>query len=320
MKPVPERITRRSFVKKSALATAFAPVLTGSILSVKPKGNQQGLKVHIFSKHLQFLGYDEMAKMAKEIGFDGVDLTVRPNGHVLPENVEKDLPKAVNAVRKAGLLSEMMTTAVSSADNELDRRVLTTASKMGIKRYRMNWLRYADDKTIPESLVDYQKQIISLGELNKQLGLIGCYQNHSGTLVGSSIFELYELIKLSDPDFLGSQYDIRHAKVEGGESWENGLRLIAPRIRTIAIKDFYWGKEGGKWRAINVPMGEGMLDFNKYFGLLKKYKINVPVSLHLEYDLGGAQHGDREISVKPEVVYAAMKKDLEFVHREWAKA
>jgi hypothetical protein len=33
-----------------------------------------------------------MAKAATEIGFDGVDLTVRPKGHVLPDNVEKDLP------------------------------------------------------------------------------------------------------------------------------------------------------------------------------------------------------------------------------------
>ena len=45
------------------------------------------LKIHIFSKHLQFLIYKDMAEAAAEMGFDGIDLTVRPNGHVLPERV-----------------------------------------------------------------------------------------------------------------------------------------------------------------------------------------------------------------------------------------
>ena len=43
--------------------------------------------------------YNEMSKVVAEMGFDGVDLTVRPQGHVLPERVEADLPKAVEAIR-----------------------------------------------------------------------------------------------------------------------------------------------------------------------------------------------------------------------------
>ena len=51
----------------------------------------------VFSKHLQFLDYEEVGKTAKNMGFDGIDLTVRPRGHVLPERVEDDLPRAVQA-------------------------------------------------------------------------------------------------------------------------------------------------------------------------------------------------------------------------------
>ena len=35
------------------------------------------LKVAIFSKHLQFLQGAELARAAAEMGFDGIDLTVR---------------------------------------------------------------------------------------------------------------------------------------------------------------------------------------------------------------------------------------------------
>ncbi|MDZ7723632.1 MAG: hypothetical protein U5R06_12725 [candidate division KSB1 bacterium] len=51
-----------------------------------------------------------MARTIAEIGFDGVDLTVRPGGHVLPENVTQDLPRAVKAIEKTGLKVPMMTT------------------------------------------------------------------------------------------------------------------------------------------------------------------------------------------------------------------
>ncbi|MEM9984789.1 MAG: sugar phosphate isomerase/epimerase, partial [Bacteroidota bacterium] len=48
---------------------------------------KEELEVHLFSKHLQFLGYRAMAEKATELGFAGLDLTVRPNGHVSPEKV-----------------------------------------------------------------------------------------------------------------------------------------------------------------------------------------------------------------------------------------
>ena len=100
--------------------------------------SENRLKVHIFSKHLQFLNYQEMAEAAAEMGFDGIDLTVRPNGHVLPERVETDLPKAVEAMRKLDLVPSLMTTAVDDADNSTDRKVLEVAAKLGFKYYRMN--------------------------------------------------------------------------------------------------------------------------------------------------------------------------------------
>ena len=60
-----------------------------------------------------------MAAVAKEIGFDGVELTVRPKGHVLPENARRDLPKAVAAIKEHGLTStNMMVTGF----NQVSRR------------------------------------------------------------------------------------------------------------------------------------------------------------------------------------------------------
>ena len=76
----------------------------------------------------------------------------------------------------------------------------------------------------------------------------------------------------------------------------------------------------GQWKPINTPLGEGMVDFDRYFSLLKKYNINVPVSLHLEYGLGGAEHGAAKISIDKKEVFAQMKKDLTFLQEAWQRA
>ena len=88
----------------------------------------------------------------------------------------------------------------------------------------------------------------------------------------------------------------------------------------MVIKDFKWGQSNGKWKPINTPLGEGMVDFKRYFALLKKYKINVPVSLHLEYDLGGAEHGATKITINKKEVFSRIKKDLNFLRTTWQNA
>ena len=304
---------RRQFLKQAAgMALPFF-VLRGN-------AGPQPLQVQVFSKHLQFLSYSEMADAAATIGFDGVDLTVRPRGHVLPERVSDDLPRAIEAIRKAGLQHPMMTTAIDDARDPVDQNVLETAARLGIKFYRMNWLRYPQDKSIPEAVTDFRKTLKELSALNRRMGIVGCYQNHSGNMAGASLWELSSMIQDCDPSFLGVQYDIRHAVVEGGLSWANGLRLIQPHIHLLAIKDFVWTRRDGKYVVQNVPLGEGMVDFKTYFSMLKAFNINVPVSLHFEYNLGGAEHGRDKITIDKSEVFNAMKKDLLWLCRTWQEA
>ncbi|MDN5211868.1 sugar phosphate isomerase/epimerase family protein [Fulvivirgaceae bacterium BMA12] len=317
-----EPIKRRSFLEKSALA-GLGTALSFPVFSAQPQkvpGGNESLRIHIFSKHLQFLNYREMADAAAEIGFDGVDLAVRPKGHVLPEKVGEDLPLAVAALKQAGFQPEMMTTAVRRADEVYTKKVLETAAKLGIKYYRLGYYKYPDDQSIPETISKIRKQLKELSHLNKSLEIKGAYQNHAGLRVGANIWEIWEMLKDVDNGYLGCQYDIRHATVEGGRSWQTGLKLIRPKINTLVLKDFRWEKANGKWELLNTPIGEGMVDFTAYFKLLKKYQLNVPVSMHCEYDLGGAEHGRQKISVSPKTVFQAMKKDLNRVRELWSNA
>ncbi|WP_282053465.1 sugar phosphate isomerase/epimerase family protein [Maribacter luteus] len=314
--------TRRQFLKQSTLAgSAMILPLSGIAghLIEKPKINEAGPNIFLFSKHLQFLDYDAMSAATAEMGFNGVDLTVRPNGHVSPEKVIDDLPKAVEAMKKNNLLPVMMTTNVLDARNKETSSVLKTAGALGFSHYRTGWLSYPEDRSIDESQAIYAQQFKELEIINKKHGLVGCYQNHAGNHVGAPIWDLPPILGQTQNEHMGCQYDIRHAMVEGGNCWELGLRRIQPYIKSIVIKDFRWGKVNGKWQPVNTPLGEGMVDFEHYFTLLKKYNINVPISLHLEYDLGGAQRGASKISIPQKEVFKQMKKDLTYLKETWQK-
>lgn len=310
-------LTRRKFIKNAGTASVVAPLASLPFDLFTRSDSDAPLKVHLFSKHLHFLDLKKASQISAELGFDGLDLTVRPKGHILPENAESDLPIAIRDIKENGSTCEMITTAVADVANPLDVKVIESAGLQGIKYYRSNWFKFKKDLLLEESLDHFKIKVHQLGELNKVHNIVGCYQNHSGTKVGASVWEVKKILETVDPKFFGVQYDIRHAVAEGGRSWSNGVKLLKDQIKTIVLKDFKWGKVNGKWKIVNVPIGEGMVDFKSYFKILKNYGLNPPVSLHLEYPLGGAEKGRYEITVDKKVVFDAMKKDLAAVQKLW---
>lgn len=311
-------MNRRHFAKLAALSGLSYGSQKVSASKERPVWTRP-LSVHLFSKHLQFLDYDEMARVAEDLGFDGLDLTVRPGGHVEPENVGKDLPRAIEAMADRGLLSVMMTTRVTKADEPHTVPVLNTAADQGIRFYRMGYYAFDDGKTWKENMDGHRASIKALAALNEQHGLHGAYQNHAGIRVGAYLPDLAYLLEGLDPRWIGCQFDIRHATVEGGKAWPNGINWLKDFMATIVIKDFIWAKhpKTGKYSVMNTPLGEGMVDFIGYFKLLRKQFIHPIVSLHAEYELGGANKGSRELSIPKKKVYEALRKDLTVLRDLW---
>ncbi len=252
-----------------------------------------------------------MAKAAAEAGYDGIDLTVRPGGHVLPERVEDDLPKAVEAAKRAGIRIPMIVTAIVDPNDPHTEKILKTASRLGVRYYRLGYYQYDNARPIMAQLNEIKPRLRDLAAMNKEYGLAGSYQNHAGArYVGASLWDLHYLLEGLDRRAMGVQFDIRHATVEGATTWPVTLRLLAESINTLAVKDFYWARKGSTWTTENCPLGEGMVDLAAYVKLLRRYAISGPITIHLEYSLGGAEHGNREITVPGATVIEAMRSDL----------
>ncbi|MEP7107950.1 MAG: TIM barrel protein [Ferruginibacter sp.] len=285
------KTSRRDFVIKSALAAAGMAYGYQSVGEINPTavktpnasaGNGPA-KICFFSKNLPGLGYSEMASVIAEAGFDGIDLTVRKEGHVLPENVERDLPLAAAAAKKSGLKIYMITTDIIDADDKYGEAILKTAASLGIGSYRMGVRFYDEKKTIPQNLQDFKIRYQKLARLNQKYKVRGECQNHSGNRFGSPIWDQWEVLRGMDPKWVGIQYDLLHATVEGFNSWIIAFNLVKQYIGTMDMKDFYWKKIDEKWDMEVTPLGEGMVDFKQFIPLLKKNNMHGPFSLHCEY-------------------------------------
>ncbi len=98
--------SRRAFLAAASGLPAAAGLRASATLAHPPSPGQSvsqrtgGFRGEIvfFSKPLPQMDWQRLAANVKRLGFDGIDLTVRPEGHVLPERVEEDLPKAVAAI------------------------------------------------------------------------------------------------------------------------------------------------------------------------------------------------------------------------------
>jgi L-ribulose-5-phosphate 3-epimerase len=313
-----KQITRRDFGRNLALgALALSAGSSVSFAGDIRASRQEKLSVHLFSKVLQFLDYRQMADASAEMGFDGLDLTVRPGGHVAPERVKEELPLAIAEMRAHGLRPQIITTDIKEKPDGYAAATLGTAAAHGVKYYRMDWWRFREQSSWKEDMILYSQRMSELARVNESLGLHGAYQNHSGEYVGSYLPDLAYCLDGLNPDWIGCQFDIRHATVEGFGAWPLGLRVLKNHIRTIVVKDFAWSTGAGVAKPVGVPIGTGTVDFKKFFKLLRQLKITPLVVLHAEYELGGAETGSREIRQEPKKVFGALKTDLLAVQELW---
>ena len=313
MRKTEKKLSRRRFLGTMAMVGAAIPFAGSAAENLLFSPASSTRPIHVFSKPLQWLGYEALAEILADAGAEGIDLSVRPGGHVLPENVETDLPKAIEAARKKGLKVEMIVTAITKADEKYTESILKTASSQGIKYYRMGERNYDDSVDIMTTLQNIKADFRNLAEINKKYKIHGAFQNHVGTRVGAPVWDIYEILKGLDPEYIGCQYDIRHAVAEGGQSWPNGFRLVIPWVKCTDIKDFKWSQTNGKWAPETVPMGEGMVNFDAYFKLVKKYNVPGPISVHFEYPPFERFNKVLPEDEKKKLFITAMKKDIDAV-------
>lgn len=300
------RLSRRDFLSTSTAALFAASSPAAASYKPGPLGPFAG-PLCVFSKPLPQLDWRALAKAAKSIGFDGIDLTVRPEGHVLPDRAAEDLSKAVGIIREEGLEVPMITTALTSADDPTARPILSTAGKLSIPYFKPGYYQYKMIN-VRRELEEAGTQFRGLSELARQCGIQAGYHNHE-EYIGAPVWDMASVIERLDPKWAGFYFDPRHAVAEGGVGgWKIATNLVMPRLKMVAIKDFRWEKTEKGWKDKNCPLGEGMVDWKYFMKVLAGSGFHGPISLHIEYEVPGETQTARE-----ENILAALRRDLQFL-------
>lgn len=276
-------LNRRTFLASAAVA--------GAALSAKAAEKPANPPLICFSKNFQYLSdFGQLANLFIELGFDGTDLTVRKGGHIQPENAERELPKAVEAFRKAGLDVQMITTDLTGADDPNAEPVLKTASALKIPYYRIGTWMYEKGKGIVEQLDALKPKMKALAEMNARYHIRAGYHNHSsGPYIGGSLWEIYEMFGDADPAWIGYNFDAAHAVAEGaGGSWQTTFQVVKKQIFGLVIKDAIFEKKAdGTWRLEYPPVGQGITPWPTVLKQLKEVSFNGPICMHFEYPVPG---------------------------------
>jgi sugar phosphate isomerase/epimerase len=308
-------MNRRQFIQASAALAAR----TSGQTPTAPK-----LKIDAYSRHLQWLrSADEVAEATAEMGYDGVDITVRSYpGHVEPARVAQDLPVFVNAIRKHGLKVVEITTNIADADSPHAEEILRAASEVGIKYYWWGTFRYESGKPVMQQLDALKPRVAKLAALNAKYNMTAMYHTYSGNAVGAPIWDMLYVLRDFSPEQAGFQCDIGHMTNAGGNgTWATNLRAAGPYVRGVSVKDSYIEKNAdGAWRVRYVPLGEGNVQLPQFAAILKEIKFSGPVEIQAEYPNGGAENAQDKITLPREQVLGSMKKDLQVLRRAFGTA
>jgi sugar phosphate isomerase/epimerase len=266
------------------------------IFSTMPSTFQRNrMQLIMFTKMLKNVGnltLDRAGDQLVEMGFEGVDLTVREGGYVTPEEAGKRLPEALDVLRSKGLSVPMITTSVVDPHRGYAREIFKAASDCGIKYLKLGYWEYEGFGAVKEQIGKMQNDLNGIYKLSEEFDVNSAVHIHSGNYLSSNPALLWMLLRDYDPHYLGAYIDPGHMAVEGGAAgWRIGMDMLQEKTRMVAVKDFGWFREGDVgqpdkkgWRADIVPLSAGLVPWAEVFQYLQRMAFDGPVSLHSEYD------------------------------------
>lgn len=269
-------ISRRDFLAKTAAVSALTAL--GAAPRLAPAGDLQRCSIVVFSKIYQelSLGFEPCAALTREAGLDGVDCPVRTGGEIEPASALQKLPEYAEILRKQELGIHLITSGINGADSPFAEPVLRTAQKLGVKFYRLGYFSAPATGASRKQIAEVRSRLKDLAALNREIGVCGLFQNHSGVF-GSNLTDLRSATEGLDPDQIGIAFDIGHALITHGANWRAHFEDLRPQLRVVYIKDV---NSQGQW----VRFGEGQIAGSGYFSRLKELNYSAPVSLHIEFD------------------------------------
>ncbi len=184
----------------------------------------------VFTKPWPEMPLPELAKFVKGLGFDGVELPVRPGFQVQPDNVTSGLAEAVKIFGDFGI-------RIGSVAGSTDEKTFAACAESGVPIVRICVVIPAEMDYLA-GVADLQRRWDSLVPLLEKYGVVIGVQNHYGRSIANAM-QLHHAISPYNPDQLCAVWDCGHNGLEG-EQVDLALDTIWPHLRLVNLKSAYW--------------------------------------------------------------------------------
>jgi sugar phosphate isomerase/epimerase len=237
----------------------------------------------VFVKPWKNLTILELARHIRQLGFEWIELPVRPGFPCEPEGIEKTLPEAVRLLKEEGIQVLNITAALPLTDERLYNGSLKAGVKMNrIILNRGEGENYWEAEKRCRAVLDAALPFCE--RYGYQIGV----QNHYGSCVPVNAMGMHNLLKDYDPKFVGAIWDPAHNALEG-EDPEPALDIVASHLCVVNLKNAYWQRMNGpeaetaQWKVHWTTGRHGRASWSRVAGKLKEMNYRGPVCLSGEY-------------------------------------
>ncbi len=240
----------------------------------------------VFVKPWKGMALPELARHVRSLGFEWIELPVRPGFPCEPERIETALPEAVRVLGEEGVRVLNVTVDLPLTDE----RLYAACVKAGITLNRVMFPRAegenywaAEDrarKSLDEALPFCERYRFKIG-----------VQNHSGSFVPVNAMGLHHLLEGYDPRWVGAVWDPAHNALQG-EDPEPALDMVSPRLAIVNLKNACWqrtdmpGGEWAEWQPYWCAGRDGLASWPRVAAKLKQMAYKGPVCFSAEYSTG----------------------------------
>lgn len=301
-----------TFTRRQILAGMAAGAARPHALGAQARGGALRPRITpavcLYSRVLIQIGYIDLPMIVRGLGFDGVDLSVERGGHVSPDKADYNLMPALEAFTGVGLDVPMITTGLTTLQDKDAEQVLGLATYIGVPFFRPGHWKFTGSVEVQMQQALVQRDVAGLAQLGRATKMVMGIHNYLEGAEGAAVADINRVIRPIDPQWVGYDFDVGYATLEGGEAGiEAPLGLALPRIKMVTVRDFQWDRrEAGPRQPKPCPLGEGVVDFPKFFGALAKARFAGPISLPVDH--------------QPKDQLDAIKRDLAFVRQQIATA
>jgi sugar phosphate isomerase/epimerase len=242
-------------------------------------GNAYAIEWSVFTKPWRTLSVAELGKHVAALGFDGIELPVRPGFQVEPEKVGRDLPKAARELARMGV-------KIHSVAGPTDEPTIAACAEAGVPIIR-TMARVPRDQRYLWVEAGLQREYGALVPLLDQYGVTIGVQNHCDDFVTSAI-GLRHLIEKFDPKHIAAVWDIAHCALNG-EDPELAVDIVWSHLRLVNFKNAYWRLRNGpeaqhaEWQHYWTTGRHGLAPWHRAAKVLKDRDYRGAICLTAEY-------------------------------------